>query len=530
VRRRILFLPILLAAWAWEGTPAEDRSTQSRPTLLQKAVEHLAAPEPALAPHALSAAALCARGEHLLEDGGRAALLRAREVYTVAVAEYPAEACGHAGLSRALTAITTRAIEQDDALIVQAVEEARTAVSRDPRSPVAHAALALALLADLKPEEAEAAADMAVSLGADSTPALQAAAAARLSSGRLPAARQAAESAVALRPDLPGAHHVLGNVALLEGRIDEAVAAYLRALALSPDAMPSRFQLAAALEQTGNLQQSTRIFKQVMERHPEDAGLAQLFMAHSLVVRNSPEAALAVLDRVSFANSRGLGRGTVRFLQGLCLEKLQRRDEAMAAYREVIDQYPDATLGPASARRLVDPAYEGLARLLFASQRAVEAVALMDAGAARPEAGADLLLALADLYQDYRMPEKALPLLEKGCAGPYRPRTTEGRLAACVAWARLAASRQDAASLGRLAGVLEAGRGEIESLADVVHDLAAMRALSIAGHGDASLAWLRTAVAQGYDHLGWLRDDPDLEALRRSRGFEALAAGARPSP
>jgi hypothetical protein len=64
----------------------------------------------------------------------------------------------------------------------------------------------------------------------------------------------------------------------------------------------------------------------------------------------------------------------------------------------------------------------------------------------------------------------------------------------------------------------------------VVHDLAAMRALSIAGHGPASLAWLRTAVEHGYDRLGWVRDDPDLEALRESPGFEAVAAAANPAP
>jgi tetratricopeptide (TPR) repeat protein len=322
----------------------------------------------------------------------------------------------------------------------------------------------------------------------------------------------------------------MGNVALLEGNTGEAISAYLRALVLSPDAMPSRFQLAAALEQAGRLEESTKIFKQVMTRHPEDAGLAQLFMAHSLVGRNSPEAALSVLDRVSFANSRGLGRGTVRFLQGLCLERVGRRAEAMAAYREVIDHYPEATLGPASSQRLADRAYEGLARLQLASQQAGEAVALMERGAPRPEAGADLLLALARLYEDYGMPERALPLLEKGCAGPYRPRTAEAQLTACVGWARLARGRRDAASLERLAAVIEAGRPEIEALADVVHDLAAMRALSIAGHGPASLAWLRTAVEHGYDRLGWVRDDPDLEALRESPGFEAVAAAANPAP
>jgi len=481
----------------------------------------------------LAAPALCARGEHLIQDGGRAALLHAREIFRAVTKRYPEQGCGHAGLARALTATVQRGIDQDDALIERAVQEARAGVQADAQSPLSWAALALALLADLKTDEAAEASDRAVELGPESPQAWHAAAACRTAEGRLEAARAAAERALALRPDLPAAHHVLGNVLLLEGRLDDAMDSYLRALVLSPEHMPSRFQLGVALERAGRFEESTRIFGQVLERHPEDTGLAHLFMAHSLVLRNSPDAALTLLDRAIMTNRRGMGAGTVRYLQGVCLEMLQRRDEAAQAYTDVIERYPDATTGPSSSERLADEACLGLARLHFAQGRVDEAAAVMEKGASRPGAGPDLLLRLAGLFEDYGMPERAGPLLESACGGPVRSRTAGALLEGCIAWARAARRDGDEEALGRLSATLRAGTADLERLGDFVHDVAAMRALSIAGRGDESLAWLRRAIGRGYQQVEWIRDDPDMQALRQTRGFDETvrsAAGPTEAP
>ncbi len=485
-------------------------------------------PAPGTAPDLLPASALCARGEHLLQDGGRAALVRAREIFGAVTVRQPDQACGHAGLARALTAIVQRGIEQDDALIERAVQEARAGVQADAGSAMAQAALALALLADLKTDEAARASEQAIELGREAHQAWHAAAACRAAEGRLGAAREAAERALALRPDLPSTHHVLGNILLMEGRFGEAMDSYLRALVLSPEHMPSRFQMGVALERAGRLDESTKIFSQVLDRHPEDAGLAHLFMAHSLILRNSPDAALTLLDRATMTNRRGLGAGTVRYFQGMCLEMLKRREEAAQAYNEVIERYPDATTGPSSSERVADEAYLGLARLHFAQGHVEEAAAVMEQGARRPGSGPDLLLRLAGLFQDYRMPERAAPLLESACAGPVRPLTAGAALEACVAWARHARGAGDQAGLARLADALKAGTPDLERLDDFVHDVAAMRALSIAGRGDESLAWLRRAIGRGYHQVEWIRNDPELQALRQARGFDATIRSASP--
>ena len=98
-------------------------------------------PVPETAPETLPPGALCARGEHLIQDGGRDALVRAREIFAAVTVRNPGEACGHAGLARALTALVQRGIDQDDALIERAVREARAGVEADGKSPVARAAL-----------------------------------------------------------------------------------------------------------------------------------------------------------------------------------------------------------------------------------------------------------------------------------------------------------------------------------------------------------------------------------------------------
>ena len=92
--------------------------------------------------HPLSSGAMCGRGNHDLEDGSRAALLRSRLLFQSAVKYYPETACGHAGMARALTSILGRGIEENDDLAAAALASARRAVELDPRSATARAALA----------------------------------------------------------------------------------------------------------------------------------------------------------------------------------------------------------------------------------------------------------------------------------------------------------------------------------------------------------------------------------------------------
>ncbi|HKY31284.1 MAG TPA: hypothetical protein VJV23_02025 [Candidatus Polarisedimenticolia bacterium] len=479
-------------------------------------------------PYPLPAGALCRRGDHALEDGSRSSLRRAEELFRSAVRQHPADPCGHAGLARALSAMHMRGILQDDAVPSEAAASARRAIEIDASSARARAALAGALLADLSPSEAAASAEAAVALDPQDAVAWQAASATRLAQGLALEAREAAQRAIALRPDLPGGHHALGNAERMAGRLPEAIDAYRVAVVLSPDYLPSQFQLGAAIEHQGRYQHAASVFKLILQDHPEEAGVVHLFMAQSLMRREEWDAALAMLGRCELANRRGLGKGTLLYLEALCLEELGRANEAVQRHARLIEEFPEATIGYGAADRLLDKAHEAIARMARAEGRPGEALAALERGAERPSASPDLLLRLARLYEEYNLPGRAVSVLERAAGREVSAATADAQLTAFVAWARLAGRTGDAAGLERLAAALQERAGSIDALGDVVHDLAAMRALSLAGRGEAALGWLRRALQRGYDRTGWIADDPDLAALRAAPGFASSISAPTP--
>jgi len=478
-------------------------------------------PEPP--PRGIPAPGICARGDHLLEDGGQDALILAHRLFETVVRDHPEEACGHAGLSRALVSISLRRIEEDDALIDRSVEAARRAIALAPESANAHAALAGALLLDLRPEEADAASRVAIDLDPESVPALQAAAWTRMGRGRLDAAQEAIEKALTLRPDLPASYHTLGNVHLMAGRRDEAFDAYEGALTLLPGYLPSSLQMGAAFEEIGAYARAGAIFERLIGEHPEVKARAELLMGFSLMKREGWKEALSVLDRVEFKTRRGLSNGTVLYLEGLCYEQLDRAEEALAAFRRVIDEYPDATAGYATPERLMFPAFEGLARLHLKARETEKAVAVLEEGLAHEDASPAILLRLARFYVDYGMPDRAIAVLRKAASREVTPRTARRQVAAFLMWARLAAASGDRAMADDMARQLMSQLPALDAIGDYLYDLDAMRALSIAGHGPEAVAWLRKAVTHGYGQFAWMDADPELDNLRAAPGFREIA-------
>ena len=468
-------------------------------------------------------AALCERAERLLEDGSKESLLSARRLFTAAATHHPEATCGHAGTSRAILALYLRQIEPDDALIERALEEARTATRLDPRSATARAALSSALQADLSPDEASSEADAALALDPDSIPALLAAASIWMSQGRMPEARALLDHAVSLRPDLPAARFLLGNLLLLQHEPAAAINAYTGALLLSPDFVPAATQRAVAYAEMGNLHTSAAIFERLLAQHPEDAPRIHLYMAQSLMKRESWNAALAILERADFKTRRGVSKGTAIFLQAICYEHLARTADAIAAYRRLISEWPEATGGLANPERLALRAYESLGRMHLAAGDAEKAAAVLEEGASQPDAGPALILRLGRLYDDYGLPAKAARLLERGAAGPLTPRTADTLMALYVSWARAARRSGDAAALGGMIESLEGRTDGLQTLNDVVHHLEAARAFSIAGRGDKALEAFRGALALGYSQTGWIGQDPDFEALRAAPGYLELS-------
>ncbi len=509
-------MPILTALALLALLSGTPRSGESLPE-----PEMLTPPEaPVRGP---SIEAICARGEHLLEDGGRASLVDARRLFEMGLKNFPDAACAHAGLARTLVSYSLRRIVEDDALIDQALVAARKGVVLGPDSPVAHAALAFALLLDLQPDEAGAEAGKALELDPESSTALQARATTLMARGRLEPARETIERAIALHPGQPASYHALGNIQLMSGRRGEALDAYDEALKLAPDYLPSAIQIAAAFEEVGAYGRSGAIFRRLMQEHPEVSGRVHLVMGFSLMKREGWKEALAVLGKADLKTSRGLGNGTTIYLEALCYEQLERDEEAIAAFRRVIDDYPDATAGYATPERLMFPSYEGLSRIYLKARETEKAVAVLEEGLAHDDASPGLLLRLARLYDDYSMPDRALAVLERATAARITPRTAARQVAAYLLWARLGRRSDDHRALEAMARSLMAQRSGFDALADYVYDLDAIRALSIAGRGEDALAWLRMAVAHGYGRFAWMEEDPELDSLRAAPGFMEIA-------
>ncbi len=492
-------------------------------------IEEPAEPE---APRGLQAAALCGRGRLLIDDDRAASLVEAGGLFERAAAEHPLDSCGHAGLSRVLVLLYVRGIEQDDALIAAALAAGRRAVELDDRSAEAHAALGRALWLDQQDVEAERAVGIALERDPASLPALQAAALVHAANRQRDLARETLKRALALAPHLPSVHLALGNVELLDGDDSLALAHYHDALALSPGYVPARLQMAAAIEAMGGYRDAAEILGEVLEEHPEARARTHLFMGLSLMKRSQWPEALIVLGRAEFMTKRWLSGGTVSYFKGVCLEEMQRTDESVAAYRDVIDNYPDATAGFSDGERLIFRAYEALGRMRLAAGDIEGAAALMEEGAKKTGASLELALRLAGLYADYNHPAKAVATFEQAVRRPMTPRTARVQLQAYVAWARLLPLAADAGARGRLVESLASHTAALHELDDTVRDLDAMRALAIAGSGEQALAWLRRAADRGYAHVGWIEDDPELESLRKVAGFDELIArvSARNSP
>ncbi|HET9481655.1 MAG TPA: tetratricopeptide repeat protein, partial [Candidatus Polarisedimenticolia bacterium] len=277
-------------------------------------------PTPTEAPrHLLPAGTLCARAEQLFDDGGGEALKGAGKLFGIAASRFPHEPCGHAGLARTLVASYARRIEPDDTQVTEALEAARRAASLAPDSPLARAALATALFADLRPIEAERQASSALGLDPDSIPALLAAAQARIALSRHADAREALDRALRIAPALPAAHLLEGHLHLVQGSAHDAVDSYSRALLLSPDYLPALLQLAVALTEAGRAAEASAAFRQIVEENPGESSRANLLMAHALMKSGVWAPALKLLERAEFTTLRGLSNGTVHYMRGVCL-------------------------------------------------------------------------------------------------------------------------------------------------------------------------------------------------------------------
>jgi hypothetical protein len=133
----------------------------------------------------------------------------------------------------------------------------------------AHGNLGNALLAQKKPEEAEACYARALELKPDYAEAWYNLGNTRQSQEKLVEAAACYQRAIQLKPQLPEAHYNLGNTLHTLDRLDEAAACFERALALRPEYAEAHYNLGCVFEDLGRLDEALSSMARALEIKPD---------------------------------------------------------------------------------------------------------------------------------------------------------------------------------------------------------------------------------------------------------------------
>ncbi|MDR3468161.1 MAG: tetratricopeptide repeat protein [Xanthobacteraceae bacterium] len=222
----------------------------------------------------------------------------------------------------------------------QAESFIRQAIACDPRNPLYHTNLGLALRNQQRGEEALATCDKALRLKPDYPEAHVNRGLTLLSLQRREDAVAAFGAALAIQPDLAAALIHRGETLLYLGRFEAAVADYDRLLAVAPDDVGALNNRGLALLELKRVDEALASFQRALALAPD---LAE--------VVNSCGSALRAMGRLDealacFTRAAALQPGYVEAVvnRGLALQDLARFDEALASYAEARDIRPDDAL------------------------------------------------------------------------------------------------------------------------------------------------------------------------------------------
>ena len=141
-----------------------------------------------------------------------------------------------------------------------------------------------------------------------------------------------AERYVAARPEDLRALGVLGTYYLKLDRLPEAVASFDRYLAAFPDQLSARINRANALFRQGDLDRAAQEYVALVAAHPDRSRLVYN-LASVRIQQGRCEDALPLLSRF-IAKERE--DGPARYFRADCLLRLERLDEARAAFEEAL--------------------------------------------------------------------------------------------------------------------------------------------------------------------------------------------------
>jgi tetratricopeptide (TPR) repeat protein len=182
------------------------------------------------------------------------------------------------------------------------------------------------------------------------------------------------------------------------GRSSDSADAFRAALSLKPDYFPALLALAKVEYATGDSAARTTLEK-VLALRPEDAG------AHAMLGAVVAEGGNCGEALTHFAQARPALDADLpaRWLEAACLFETGRFTDAEAAYRRILQEFPDHS-----------QAAFNLALTLFQRESYGEAIEILERARRAAPPAADLLSLLADAYEGANKTPEALEVLQGG--------------------------------------------------------------------------------------------------------------------
>jgi tetratricopeptide (TPR) repeat protein len=321
----------------------------------------------------------------------------------------------------------------------------------------------------------------------------------------------------------PGAWRVYSGLADVyrdDEWFEEALNLYRKAQQLQPWAFPPRFGQALVFHRVNYAAQAVRMYHKLMDEFPKNADMVLLAAAATHMRERQFGAAIRELEQNEFVGHRGLCRGSVLYRLGLCRVRVGDSEGAIAAFREVIEEYPLARDSSDYGPLVLFPAATQLSTLYEQAGQPEEAAEVLRRASEHPQAPLSVQLGLAEKLLAYRLFDMAVEVLRRGLSRE----TPEDPLAERVRLRLQLIRAEEGAGAGqgtRLAEVEE----EVEKDGTSADCYQLARGYALAGEAEQAVQWLRQAVERGYRAFDLIRRDPDLESLHALPAFRDLVRG-----
>jgi TolA-binding protein len=175
--------------------------------------------------------------------------------------------------------------------------------------------------------------------------------------GLLGAAIAISQAPIAPAPTLPGASQQPGTFPTEEARLEAAVTAYDAVIAQYPSssaAMTARYYKGSALLGAGRGADAEQAFQSVIDEDGSSylASLARLGRGEALVLQDRHDEAIQIFSDLSADRTGDLPVDGILMQLARASLRAGRVDDARAAFRRVVDEFPTSTFAAEARREL----------------------------------------------------------------------------------------------------------------------------------------------------------------------------------